>query len=77
MKGGNVNIKVDEIRKAQGFTNQLSFAQELGMSKRAYLLRISGDQDWRIGELIKVAEYENTIHIDHGGKTYKVTIVED
>ena len=71
-KGSDV-IGIEEIRKKAGLT-QPQFARTLGLSLRSYLNRITGDQDWKLSELIAIAEkYQPKFEIECGNK-YSIRI---
>lgn len=65
---------VENIREQLNLT-QLEFSQQLGISKRLYNYKISGETEWKISELIKLTELcKDDIAIKHGGDTYSINI---
>lgn len=66
-KGSDV-ILIEEIRKKAGLT-QAQFARGLGLSTRSYLNRLDGTQDWKLHELIEIAEkYQPKFTVESGDK---------
>jgi hypothetical protein len=55
-------------------------AAELGLSKPSYYNRISGDHEWKLSELVKLAELMNqvsqgeTIEVKSGTDAYSIHI---
>lgn len=71
-KGSDV-ITIEEIRVKNGLT-QVQFARSLGLSLRSYQNRIEGVQDWKLHELIDIAEkYQSKFEIESGEK-YSIKI---
>lgn len=51
------------------------FAKLFGIHKSSLYLRLSGDRDWQLPELIKLCELaDGEIDIELSGKTYRITI---
>ena len=65
---------IEEIRKQLNLT-QAEMAQMLGMSFRSYCSRIAGEQEWKLGHLITVADHsDGEIAIRHGQHDYIISI---
>lgn len=58
--------------------NQPDFADAIGISKRTYNYRITGQQpDWTFGEVVKASKFNRgQVTVSLEGKTYQVTIKE-
>lgn len=71
-KRGDV-ITIEEIRDKSGLT-QAQFARSLGLSLRSYHNRLEGKQDWKLHEIIEIAEkYQSKIVVECGNK-YSIKI---
>ena len=71
-KGSDV-IGIEEIRKKADLT-QAQFARTLGLSLRSYQNRLDGVQDWKLSELVAIAEkYQPKFEVECG-KTYSIKI---
>lgn len=72
-------IKVKEIRKKLKVSPS-EFASELGLSKVSYYNRLHGQQEWKLSELVILAELlkkvsnEETIEIECDAATYSIHI---
>lgn len=68
---------IEDIRKDTGM-NISDFAQAIGLSKRTYLYRKTGEQPmWLLDEVIAAAEMNGgQIIIESNGKTYRIAIKE-
>ena len=72
-------IKVKEIRKKLKVSPS-EFASELGLSKVSYYNRLHGQQEWKLSELVILAELlkkvsnEETIEIECDAATYSIQI---
>lgn len=72
-------IKVKEIRKKLKVSPEV-FASELGLSKVSYYNRLHGQQEWKLSELVILAELlkkvstEETIEIECDATTYSFHI---
>lgn len=72
-------IKVKEIRKKLKVSPEV-FASELGLSKVSYYNRLHGKQEWKLSELVILAELlkkvsnEETIEIECDAATYSIHI---
>lgn len=72
-------IKVKEIRKKLKVSPEV-FASELGLSKVSYYNRLHGQQEWKLSELVILAELlkkvsnEETIEIECDAATYSIQI---
>lgn len=76
---GVQTIKVKEIRKKLKVSPEV-FASELGLSKVSYYNRLHGQQEWKLSELVVLAELlkkvsnEETIEIECDAATYSIHI---
>lgn len=72
-------IKVKEIRKKLKVSPEV-FASELGLSKVSYYNRLHGQQEWKLSELVILAELlkkvsdEETVEIECDSATYSIQI---
>lgn len=72
-------IKVKEIRKKLKVSPD-GFASELGLSKVSYYNRLHGKQEWKLSELVILAELlkkvsdEETVEIECDAATYSIHI---
>lgn len=68
---------IEEIRVSTGM-NQSQFAKEIGLPRRTYLARLSGDQPrWRLEELIKASNHnKGCISVSIEGKLYDIQFSE-
>lgn len=68
---------IEEIRKDIGMTIP-DFAQAIGLSKRSYIYRKSGEQPmWLLDEVIAAAKMNGgQIIIESKGKPYRINIKE-
>lgn len=72
-------IKVKEIRKKLKVSPE-GFASELGLSKVSYYNRLHGTQEWKLSELVILAELlkkvsnEETVEIECDAATYSIHI---
>lgn len=76
---GVQTIKVKEIRKKLKVSPEV-FASELGLSKVSYYNRLHGQQEWKLSELVILAELlkkvsdEETVEIECDSATYSIQI---
>lgn len=76
---GAWKIKVKEIRKKLKVSPEV-FASELGLSKVSYYNRLHGQQEWKLSELVILAELlkkvsdEETVEIECDSATYSIQI---
>lgn len=72
-------IKVKEIRKKLKVSPEV-FASELGLSKVSYYNRLHGQQEWKLSELVILADLlkkvseEETVEIECDSATYSIQI---
>lgn len=72
-------IKVKEIRKKLKVSPS-EFASELGLSKVSYYNRLHGTQEWKLSELVILADLlkkvsdEETVEIECDSATYSIQI---
>lgn len=72
-------IKVKEIRKKLKVSPS-EFASELGLSKVSYYNRLHGQQEWKLSELVILADLlkkvsdEETVEIECDAATYSIQI---
>lgn len=72
-------IKVKEIRKKLKVSPEV-FASELGLSKVSYYNRLHGQQEWKLSELVILADLlkkvsdEETVEIECDAATYSIQI---
>ena len=72
-------IKVKEIRKKLKVSPS-EFASELGLSKVSYYNRLHGQQEWKLSELVILADLlkkvsdEETVEIECDSATYSIQI---
>ena len=72
-------IKVKEIRKKLKVSPD-GFASELGLSKVSYYNRLHGKQEWKLSELVILADLlkkvsdEETVEIECDSATYSIQI---
>ena len=67
---------IEEIRKDLGMTIP-DFANAIGLSKRTYIYRKTGEQMWMLDEVVSAAEMNGgQIIMESKGKTYRINIKE-
>ena len=67
-------MQIEELQKQLNL-NQLEFAQKLGISKRSYIYKLEGTQDWKLTELINLCKLtDEEIELKFGGDNYSVNI---
>lgn len=74
-----IEIRIEDLQDKLN-ANADVMAQELGLSRASYYLRLSGNQSWKFHELIKLVELlktvseDDTIELKSGLNNYSVNI---
>ena len=73
-EGLDIYKTMEEIRKAAGM-NQTDFANALGISRRTYAFRLTGEQPWLLHEIMKAADLnDGEVAIEMEGRVLNITI---
>ena len=65
---------VEEIRKSTD-RSQIEFAKDIGLSTRSYTNKIHNRQEWKLSEIVKVAELnEGEVQVEINGVNYDITM---
>lgn len=71
---GSESLQVEELRKKLNYT-QAEMAREIGISKRSYILKVQGESDWRLNDLIAISHLtDESITIQGGSRDYDIKI---
>ena len=74
-----IDIRIEDLQSQLCATAE-DFARELGLSRGSFYLRLSGNQSWKLDEIIKMVELlktvssEDTIELKSGLNNYSINI---